>query len=95
MVLIKSLQWAAAGLLGVATTWWVVEHAGGSTGTVIVHVAEFGADVVVGDRTFRVEDEGDVPVVCELPAGRHELRLSRGGRVLLREVFISWGGASS
>jgi hypothetical protein len=86
-ILTKPLQWAAAGLLGVATTWWVVEHVGGPTGTAVVHVCEPGVDLAVGDRTYRVEQRTDAPLVCELPPGRHELRMSRGDRVLYREVF--------
>ena len=86
-ILTNSLPWAAAGLVGVAATWWAVEHVGGPDGTAIVHVCEPGVDVVVGDQTYRVERPLDEPLVCDLPAGRHELRMSRGDRVLYREVF--------
>lgn len=92
LILTKACQWVAGGLVGVATTWWVVEHLGGPTGTATVHVCEPDVDVVVGDRTYRVEDTRTSPLVCELPAGRHELRMSRGGRVLYREVFTLGGG---
>jgi hypothetical protein len=78
MILAKLLQWTAAVLLGVAVTWWVVEHAGDNTATAVVHLTEPGVDVVVGDQTFRAEECPRSPLVCELPAGRHELRVSRG-----------------
>src|SRR4051794_29432728 len=87
LILAKSIQWAAAGLLGVAASWWVVEHVGDPKGTAVVHVTEPGVEVAVGDRTFRVEGRTYAPLVCELPAGRHVLRMSRGARVLYREVF--------
>jgi hypothetical protein len=87
MILAKLLQWTAAGLLGVAVTWWVVEHAGDNTGMAVVHMTEPGVDVVVGDQTFRAEECPRSPLVCELPAGRHELRVSRGDRLLRRKVF--------
>ena len=87
MILAKLLQWTAAGLLGVAVTWWVVEHAVDNAATAVVHLTEPGVDVVVGDQTFRAVDCPRSPLVCELPAGRHELRVSRGDRLLRRKVF--------
>ena len=92
LVLAKLSQWSAAGLLGVASIWWVVEHVGGPTGTVIYHAGESPINVAVGDRTFHVADPHSGPLIFDLPAGRHELRLSRGDRVLHREVFTLGGG---
>ena len=94
LILTQLIPWGAAGLLGVATTRWVVEHAGDNAGTAVVHVNEPGVEMVVGDQTFRIEDQLPEPLVCELPAGRHVLLMSRGDRVLYREVFTLGRGES-
>lgn len=87
VILTKVCQWAAGGLLGVGTTWWVVEHLGGPGGSVVVHLCEPDVDLVVGHHTCRIGSLPADPLVCDLPAGRHELRVSRGGEVLYREAF--------
>src|SRR4051812_28102327 len=88
MTLAKSMQWAAAVLLGVATTRWLVAHIGEPDGTAVIQVTRPGVDVVVGDRTFRIEEVPSAPLVCELPAGGQVLRMSGGGGFLSRKAFL-------
>jgi hypothetical protein len=44
-------------------------------------------DVTVDDQRYRVETMWERPIVCELPAGRHLLRMLRSGRVLFEQEF--------
>lgn len=79
-------------LVGGATLWWVAAHAGPTTGTAIVHVAEPHVVVSVGGRIFQVEDDVFSPLICDLPAGEHRLLVTRGEAVLLEETFTVRGG---
>lgn len=76
-----------AALLAGSMLGWVAERSGPPRVEVVVHVAEPDVEVGVGGRTFRVEGRAGSPLVCELPPGRHELLMTRGGRALYREMF--------
>jgi hypothetical protein len=45
-------------------------------------------DIQVGDRSFNIAERTYTPILCELPAGRHTLVMTRGGQVLCREEFV-------
>jgi hypothetical protein len=75
------------GLLALAILGWVAARVGTLTGEVVVHVVEPDVEVDVGGHTFVIEGPRHEPVVCELPFGRHDLAMSRAGRVLYLETF--------
>jgi hypothetical protein len=80
-----------AGLaLAAAILWQVVQHPaspGSQNGTAYVHVLATDVDVMVGDATYHVASFHDIPIVCELTAGKHILRMSRNEQVLYEEEF--------
>jgi hypothetical protein len=82
------------GLLSVAILGWVVEHLEPSTGEAVVHVMEADVEVAIGGNTYVVRERRYDPIVCMLHHGRHELVMSRRGRVLYREWFEIRGGQS-
>jgi hypothetical protein len=90
--LLKLLERAAGCALAGGMLWWIVAHAGPRDATVIVHVGEPDVEVSVDDRTYAVGDLGDSPLELVLRAGRHTLRMSRGGRVLDEQSFDLQGG---
>jgi hypothetical protein len=79
-------------LLGGATLCWVAANVGPQTGTAIVHVTEPDVMVTVGGVAFNIEDFIHAPIVCELPAGTHELTMRRGATLLHSESFSLRGG---
>ncbi|QDV35923.1 hypothetical protein [Tautonia plasticadhaerens] len=85
---------AGGGALGVVVLGFVAEHSGPRTGEVVVHVTEPGVELSVGGISLDVRERRYEPLVFELPAGRHELTMSRGGRLLHREWFSIEGGDS-
>lgn len=87
----RALRMALKGLGGAilagSTLGWIAEHSGPARVEVVVHVTEPDVEVGVGGRTFRIKGRAEAPLVCELSPGRHELLVTRGGRVLYREMF--------
>jgi hypothetical protein len=83
------------GLLGTVALGWIAVHCGPPNGQAVVHVAEADVELIVGGNSYRIEGRRYSPIVCELPAGRHELSLVRDGRVLYRESFGLRGGESA
>src|SRR5262245_45843585 len=82
------------GVLGLAMLGWIVEHAGPPDGEAVVHVVEADVRVTVGGKTYPIGERNYAPLVCRLPAGSHELTMSRGGRVIQRETFqVPRGGS--
>lgn len=81
-------QW----LVGGATLCWVAANAGPQTGTAIVHVTEAHVTVTIGGVAFNIENFIHAPIVCELPAGTHELTMRRGATFLHSESFSLRGG---
>jgi hypothetical protein len=61
---------------------------------VVVHVTEPDVEVSIGGRMYRIEERRYDPIVCKLPPGRHELIMTRRGRVLYRESFEVRRGVS-
>jgi hypothetical protein len=78
---------AGSCLLGGAVLWWVAVNVGPRTGTAVVHVTEPGVVVAVGDQTRRVGVVNGEPLVIELEAGEHWLRMRRGPVLLYEERF--------
>jgi hypothetical protein len=74
-------------LLGGVVLWQVAEHAGPSHGQAIVHVMSNHVDLIVDNDSYRIEDLGQSPIVCELRPGPHTVRLRRDGEVRYQEVF--------
>jgi hypothetical protein len=74
-------------LLGGVVLWQVAEHAGPSHGRAIVHVMSNHVDLIVDHDSYRIEDLGLSPIVCELRPGRHTVRLRRDGEVRYQEEF--------
>lgn len=83
------------GLLGIVALSWIALHCGPPNGQAVVHVTEADVELIVGGNRYRIEGRRYPPIVCDLPAGRHELALVREGRVLYRESFRLRGGESS
>jgi hypothetical protein len=67
--------------------WQIAERAGPQTSEVVVHVTASPVVVTIDCRLYRVVTWRDSPVVCELRAGRHELRMWRGDRLVYQETF--------
>ena len=87
-----SIKMVAAGLLGGATLCWVAASAGPTTARVIVHVTEADVRVEVGGFQFEVGESSLTPIVCRIPAGEHQLVMTRGATELHSETFMVGGG---
>ena len=72
--------------------YWVILNTGPRTASVIVDV--FASDVVVsmGGQSFHIDEFTGVPIVCELPVGRHRLVMKQGETVLHEASFTLKGG---
>jgi hypothetical protein len=78
--------------LGGGVLFWVAQHSGPSTATVVVHVTETDVVVNLDSQTFRVDEYTGIPIVCELPAGKHRLTMTHGEDVVHDEIFALEGG---
>jgi hypothetical protein len=87
LMLLSAAKRVGALVLGGVFVWQVAENSGLRKGEAIVHVTESGVDVTIDDSEYRVETVTDSPIVCDLTAGRHTLRMARDGRVLYEESF--------
>jgi hypothetical protein len=85
-------KWVGALILGAVVLWQVVEHAGTTNGGAIVHVSTTPADVTIDDAAYHVDSLEQTPIVCELRAGRHKVRMLREGRVVYEEEFTIVAG---
>ena len=74
-------------LLTLVTLGWIVEHAGPPSGRAVVHVTESDVTVQVGGNTYEFAERPLEPIVCELRPGKHELTMTRDGRVLYEQTF--------
>jgi hypothetical protein len=74
-------------LLAGVILWQVVEQCGPNQGKVIVHVTKARVDVTIDEATYPVGSIWMNPIVCELPPGRHTVRMLQAGRVLYEEPF--------
>lgn len=86
------LVWSVGGLLLTCGWFWAIWDASpikspGRGATAIVHVANRAVDVRIGERSVHVEEARSEPLVFPLAAGKHELIMSRAGKVLFREAF--------
>ncbi len=72
----------AGGILG-----FVVKHAADHKGIAYVHVSTPGVDVMIDDSSYYVETLESTPIVHELGAGAHSLRMLRDGVVLYEQEF--------
>lgn len=89
----QAAQSVAAGVLGLTMLSSIAIHSKGTGGEVVLHVVEPDVEVTLGRETFLVEGRRFEPIVCELPAGGHRLKVVRGGRVLQDERFrVERGG---
>jgi hypothetical protein len=83
----KLMKGVAHFLLGGATLWWVVEHAGMTGSTVLVHVTEPNVAVILAGQTFWIEERRFAPIECRLRPGQYLLQMKRGDQVLYEEWF--------
>jgi hypothetical protein len=86
-LLVTAAKWVAGCLVGIVTLLQVIDKAGNPGCTAVVHVTEFPAVASVDGREQRVESAFESPVVFELPAGDHVLRLRQKGQVLDEQGF--------
>lgn len=86
-VLIPFTRTMMSGLISVSVLGWVVNQAGDPNGEVVIHVAESEVDVALGGIVYRIENRRYEPILCKLPAGRHELSMRRDGQVVYSESF--------
>ncbi len=78
---------AGAVVLGGAILWQVSLRCGAMTGQAVVHVSMPNVVIAVDDATYWVETLWETPIVCDLPPGRHTVRMHRSGRVVYEEEF--------
>jgi hypothetical protein len=86
-LLVTAAKWVAGGLVGTVTLLQVIDKAGNPGCTAVVHVTECPAVVSVDGREQRVESPFESPVVFELSAGAHVLRLRQRDQVLDEQRF--------
>ena len=79
-------------ILGAVVLWQVVEHVGPTKGGAIVHVSTTPADVTIDDAVYHVDSLEQTPIVCELRAGRHKVRMLLEGQVVYEEEFTIVAG---
>lgn len=80
-------------LLGVvAVLAYILIRGSSGPGAAVVHATETGAVLSVASRTAIVEDRLQPVVFDRLPAGSHELRMSRGDDLIFSESFEVTGG---
>ena len=70
----RIVMFAVVALAGVAVLREAAEQAGPQDAEVVVHVRETGVVVSIDDLDFRVDNYGNIPVVCTLLPGQHLLR---------------------
>jgi hypothetical protein len=92
MSMVRSFQFATIKTVGVlvlgsAILWQVGAHSGPPNGTAYVHVTTAPVDVTVDEKTYHVETLANSPVVCEVPPGKHVLRMTRHGLTLFQQKF--------
>jgi hypothetical protein len=78
--------------LGGAILWQVHNQCSFMKGVAYVHVTTPAVDVTVDDQTYRVETLWDSPIVCELPPGRHLLRMLRNECIIFEQEFTLSSG---
>jgi len=72
--------------------YWIAQNSGPRTGSVIVDVFATDVSVSVGSHPFRFEEFTGVPIICELPVGRHRMLMKQGETVLHDVMFTVKGG---
>jgi hypothetical protein len=85
--LVAFVKGVGAVCLGSLVLWQVAQHSGATRGTAIVHVFESHVVVSLDDRDYPVNTVYESPLLCEVRAGRHVLKLKRGDRVVYNEEF--------
>ena len=86
------IQGLAMLILGGTILGFVVKHAADRKGIAYVHVSTPGVDVMIDDSTYYVETLESTPIVHELGAGSHSLKMLRDGVVLYAQEFtLGWG----
>ena len=73
--------------LAIGVFWQVAVHSTPPCGVAYIHVMEADVEVTLDNQTRRVEGLETAPLVRELSAGRHTLRMAREGRVVYEESF--------
>jgi hypothetical protein len=90
---LKTALKAIVGLaLGSLVLWQVAIHSGPPNGIAYIHVQEPGVELLVDDLEYHVESLQDTPITCELPPGKHVLRMERNGKTLFTEEFTLRSG---
>lgn len=84
-ILRRLAQHAGGGLLGLGALIWIAQA--GPFGEVVIYVTEEDVEIEVGGQKVRIKSRRHDPLIFDLAPGRHELVVSRGGRVLYRERF--------
>jgi hypothetical protein len=84
-------KWVGSAVLS-ATVLWAVASALPQRSDVVVHVRECDVDLSVDGLTIHVVAGFMQPIVLELDAGRHSLRLTRDGVLLHEEEFVLENG---
>jgi hypothetical protein len=86
-VVTTTIKLLGAWTLAAGVFWQVAEHAGNRDCVAYVHVTEPRVDVTIDDQTYQIEAWQAVPIVSELRAGRHTLKMTRRGQILYEETF--------
>ena len=74
-------------VIGLTVFWQTAQGVTPHQSAVVVHVMESGVDVTIDDQVFRVAKGADAPISCDLPEGRHELKMWLHGELLYEEEF--------
>ena len=89
--------------LGGVIFWNVAQHAGPQKCVAYVHVSTSNVDVTIDDDAYHVTSPEETPLVLEIGAGQHVLRMARRPSRLRTGVpprprqgnrFVSLGAAS-
>jgi hypothetical protein len=91
-LLVAALKAIGGLALGSVVLWQVANHTGPPNGIAYIHVSAPGVEVLVDDLGYHVESLQDTPITCELPPGKHVLRMERNGKTLFTEEFTLRSG---
>jgi hypothetical protein len=91
-MMVAMLKGMASLAIGGVILWQVTLRTGPQNCVAYVHVPKPNVLVTVDGSEYHIETLDQIPIVCELAAGRHLLRMCETGRVVYEEEFTLAGG---
>jgi hypothetical protein len=94
-ILVSFLHYAATLSIGGVVVWQVATHGGRHNGHAVVHVGVANVELEIDGERCLIDTIPAAPLVFELPAGWHSLRLIRADGVTFAQPFEIQPGEDS